>query len=132
MSELSDFLETKIIEHFFRGNAQAATTPYVGLFSVMPADDGTGGTEVTTTIRVAGRVAAGFAASSGGSGQVANSADVDFGAAAGGATVVGFGLFDAASGGNLLAYSPLTGGSQAVGAGNTVKFAAGALTITIA
>ncbi len=126
MSDFSDHMETAIC-NVFRGTALAGVTPYVALFSVMPSEAGTGGTEVTTTIRTAGRVAATFGAPSGGG--IANSADVDFGAAAGGATVVGFGLYDAASAGNLLALKAIS--SQTVSTGNAVKFAAGALTLTV-
>lgn len=131
MSDFSDYLENAVINHFFRGTSQSTTTPYVALFSVMPNEAGTGGTEVTTTIRAGGRLAAGFAAPSGGSGAVANSADVDFGASGGAVTVVGFALYDAASAGNMLAYKAFAG-SQAVAVGANVKFATGALTLTVA
>ena len=89
----------------------------------------TGGTEVTTTIRAAGRLAVAFDAPSGGVTQ--NTAELDFGDAAGAATVSYVAIMDAASGGNMLARSAITGGSQSVAAGNGVKVNATELTITL-
>ena len=60
----------------------------------------------------------------------ANSADVDVGQAAGAATASHFGLFSAASGGQLLASGALAA-SQSIAATNLVKFATGALTVTV-
>lgn len=127
MAGFSDYLEDKIL-NWIRGTAfgTAPTNVYVGLFSAAPNDAG-GGTEVTTTIRVAGRVAATFGAPSGGS--MSNSSTVDFGTAAGGASVTHFGIFDASSSGNLLGWAAVTT-PQTVSAGNTVSFASGALTIS--
>ena len=45
-------------------------------------------------------------------------------------TVVGFGIYDAASSGNLLAYGTL-GTNKSIGVGDTASFAAGQLTITL-
>lgn len=129
MSDLSNYLETHICNWFRATNMPSAPAAvYVGLFSTLPDEAGAGGTEVTTTIRVAGRLAAGFAAPS--DGVMVNAADVDFGNAAGAATVVGFALFDAASAGNMLARKAIT--SQSIAAGNPVKFLAGQLSLTIA
>lgn len=128
MSDFSDYMENAIA-NLFRGIAYTPpTNVYVALFSVMPSEAGTGGTEVTTTIRTAGRPTASFGAPSGGT--ITNSADVDFGSAAGAATVVGFGLYDAATTGNLLALKAF-GASQAVAQNAGVKFATGALTLTV-
>jgi hypothetical protein len=128
MAGFSDYLENLVLNLFRATNVTAPATIYVGLFSAAPTDAG-GGTEVTTTIRVAGRVAATFAAPSGGA--IANSATVDFGTAAGGASLTHFGLFDAASAGNLLAWDTLGASAQTASTGNQVIFAAGALTVTV-
>lgn len=126
----SDYLENKVLNWAYKattmGTAPAAV--YVGLFNGDPLDTAAGGTEVTTTVRVAGRVAATFGSVSGG--QVANSADVDFGNAAGAATMTHFATFDAASAGNMLHSGPLTGGTQGVLTGTPVKFTTGLLVIT--
>ena len=127
MSNASNYLENAIC-NVFRGTTLTGVTAYVALFDGDPGEDGSGATEVTTTIRPAGRVAVTFGTPS--NGVMSNSADVDFGNADSGATVAGFGIYDAASSGNLLAYGTLT--SQAVTAGNPVKFSTGNLTITVA
>ena len=128
MSKASDYLETAILNVLRNTTLTGVATCYVGLFDGDPTDDGSGATEVTTTIRVAGRVACTFGAPSGGS--MSNSADVDFGTAAGSATVAGFGIYDASSGGNLLVHGTVT--SQAVGSGDTLKFGTGNLVVSVA
>ncbi len=109
------------------GPAPAAL--WLALFNGDPTDAGTGGGEVTATIRPAGRVAAGFGSIGGGA--MSNAAAIDFGTAAGTATVSHFALFDGSSGGILLLSGALSGGAQAVAAGNQVGVAAGALTVTV-
>jgi len=98
---------------------------YVGLFNGDPTDAGTGGSEVTTTIRPSGRVAVTFGAVA--SKSMANNATVNFGSAAGSATVTHFAVFDAASAGNMLGSNAVSGGGS-VGSGASVSFASGALT----
>ncbi len=128
MSDFSDYMENAIA-NLFRGTAYTPPTNiYVALFSTMPSEGGIGGTEATTTIRAAGRPTATFGAPSGGT--ITNSADVDFGNAAGATTVVGFGLYDAGSAGNLLALKTF-GTSQTVAQNAGVKFATGALTLSV-
>ena len=127
MAGFSDYTENKVLD-LLRGTAWTPPAGlYIGLYSAAPTDAG-GGTEVTTTIRVAGRVAATFPAASGGT--MSNSALVDFGTAAGAATVTHFGIFDAASGGNLLAWNAVTT-PLAIGAGVQVSFPIGTLTVTL-
>lgn len=127
MAGFSDYLENAILNHL-RGVAYAVPAGlYVALYSAAPTDAG-GGTEVTTTIRVAGRVAATLGAASGGS--MANSAAVDFGTSAGSASVTHFGIFDAASAGNLLAWAAVTT-PLSITAGINVSFAIGALTVAL-
>lgn len=124
----SDYLEGKVLDHVLR--VASFTQPaalYVGLFSVAPTDAG-GGTEVTTTIRTAGRVAATFGAASAGSSS--NNALVDFGASVGSATIVAFAVFDASSAGNMLAWGTVTT-SLAITTGINVSFAIGSLTLTL-
>lgn len=127
MAGFSDFLETAVLNLFRGTDITAPAAVYVGLFSAAPNDAG-GGTEVTTTLRAAGRVAATFAAPSGGS--IASDAVVDFGAAEGSASVTHYGLFDAASGGNLLAYAAVTT-PLAITPGILVEFPIGAITVTL-
>lgn len=127
MSGRSTYLGNAFL-NVIRGTAYTAPSAvYVALFNGDPTDAGTGGSEVTTTIRTSGRVAATFAAPSGKS--MSNSAVISFGNAAGAATVTHYALFDAASAGNMLDSAPLTGGSMSVAANSAVSFAVGALVI---
>lgn len=124
---LSDYYENKIIDHMFR--AQAFTPPatiYVALFTVAPSDSG-GGTEVSGGGYT--RKSVTFSAASGGS--TSNSADIDFGVAtADWGTIVAVGLFDASTGGNLLAYGNLTQ-SKTVNNGDGFKILATKLTLSL-
>lgn len=122
----TDYLENALLDHVLRNTAYASpATIYVGLFTTMPADDGTGGVEVTGGSYA--RQSVTFSAAAGGS--TANSALVTFPTAtAGWGTVLGIGLFDASTGGNLLYYGALTA-SKTVGIGDTISFAASALTV---
>lgn len=131
---LSNYVEDKLL-NWFKGSAfgTAPSTVYIGLWNGDPTDAGSGGTEVTTTIRIAGRVACTFGSTSTNSGAntMANSADVDFGAAAGGANLTHFALCDASSAGNVLASAAITGQPITVVLGNLVKFATGDLVVSI-
>lgn len=133
MSDASDYLETQIL-NWLKGTTfpSAPASVYVGLFSSDPTDTGSAGTEVTTTIRAAGRVAVSFGANSGtgdGATSIANDALVDFGNAAAGASVTHYGIFDAASAGNILVSNSLVS-AKTVGTGDPVSFAIGTITIS--
>lgn len=122
----SDYLEDALLNHVLRNVTYTSpTTIYVGLYTTMPSDDGTGGVEVSGGSYA--RQSVTFSAPV--SGQVANSALVTFPTAtADWGTVLGIGLFDASTGGNLLYYGTLTA-SKIVGTGDTISFAASALTV---
>lgn len=109
----------------------AAGTRYVALFDGDPQG---AGSEVTTTIRTAGRLAITSSMEASGTtntGESSSTSDLDFGTAAGGASVSHIAIYDSASGGTLLASDALTGGTQTVTAGNPVKIPAGDLTISV-
>lgn len=133
MSGSSTYWQDKKL-NFIKGTGagQAPVAVYIGLFNGDPTDAGSGGTEVTTTIRAAGRVAVTFGSISTASGtsSISNNADVDYGSAAAGATMTHFGLFDAVSAGNLFYSAALTGGTQSVSTGTNVKFSTGSLTVS--
>lgn len=121
MAALSNFLENKVIDQLFRGQAYTfPSTLYVGLFTAAPSDSG-GGTEVSggSYARVsvtaslanwAGTQAAGSTtASSGTSGTTSNNIAVTFPApTANWGSVTHVGIFDAATSGNLLIHGALT------------------------
>lgn len=102
---------------------------YVSLHDGDPGDAGTAGTDVTTTVRVAGRVAVTFGTIT--AKAMSNSADVDFGAAAGGADVDHFGIWDASSAGNFLGGGELVT-PRTILTSDPVKFPTGSLTIDLA
>lgn len=126
MAGKSDYLENKILEHVLKNTAYTSpTTVYVGLYTAAPTDAG-GGTEVSGNNYA--RTAATFGAASGGS--ISNSADVTFPTPSGSwGACTHFGIFDASTTGNLLYWAAL-GATETPLSGNTVKFAAGALTVT--
>jgi|SRR5215217_442246 len=126
-SELSNYLANEILDWLKAGAMPTApATVYVALFSADPTAAGTLTNEVTTTIRVAGRVGVTWGAVT--SRAITNSADVDFGAAAGGASVTHFGLFDASSAGNMLGWSPLDT-PRTIVAADPVVFPTGSLNV---
>jgi hypothetical protein len=129
----SDYLELEVLDHVF--GAATYTPPatiYVALFTVAPTDAG-GGTEVSgggyARLGVTNN-ATNFPAAS--SGAKTNGTDFTFGTATGAnwGTVVAVGLFDALSGGNLLAWADLTV-NKSVDDGDTASFPAGDLDFTL-
>ena len=131
-SDMNVYLGNKVCR-WLAGNAMPAAPAacYVGLFNGNPK---TSGAEVTNTIHSGGRVAIAFdaIANDGVDNEITNSAEVDFGQAAGDVANLDYvGIFDAASGGNLLFSKVLPGGPFAVAAGTPVKFLTGDLTFTI-
>ena len=129
----SDFLELELLDHVF-GNAAytAPATLYVSLFTAAPSDTG-GGTEVSggSYARVAvTNNATNFPAASGGA--KSNGTVITFPApTANWGTVVAFGIHDAASAGNLLAWATLTTNRTINSGDGAPKFAIGDLDITL-
>lgn len=127
----SDFLENELLDHVF-GNA-AYTAPanvYVALYTAAPTDAG-GGTEVSggsyARVTVANN-ATNWPAAVGGA--KSNGVAITFPqATASWGTVTHFGIFDAASGGNLLRWGSL-GTAKAIGNGDTANFPIGDLDLT--
>lgn len=124
----SDFLENKIIDHMLRNQAYTPpATIYLALFTVMPNEDGSGGTEVSGGSYA--RQSFTLTAASGGA--TSNSADIVFPTAtADWGTIVGVGIYDASTAGNLLVHSTLNVSKQVL-TGDTFKILAGDLDITV-
>jgi hypothetical protein len=127
MAGKSDYLEDKILNHVLRNTAYTQpATVYAGLFTAAPSDTG-GGTEVSGNSYA--RTAITFGAPSP-SGTTTNSADVTFPTPSGSwGACTHFGVFDAASAGNLLYWAALSQTETPL-SGNIVKFLASSLTIT--
>ena len=142
----SDYLSNKLIDFIFRGQAFSFPTPmYESLFTAAPSNAG-GGTEVGGganygRIAVTGglvqwagtQVAGSTAASTGTGGTTSNNALITFGTPSGSWGTVGWmAEFDAASGGNLLFWAPLTSAKTINLGGSAPTFPAAGRTITFA
>lgn len=123
----SDYLENAILNATLRGVAYTSPAKvYVALFTSDPTDAATG-TEVSGGAYA--RQAITFGAPS--AGTCSNSADVLFPiATAAWGTVTHIGIFDAASGGNLL-YSAALTTSKTIAADDQLKLETGAVTVTL-
>ena len=130
MAGFSDYLEDKVLDHVFGGNAYTApATLYVALYTVAPTDTG-GGTEVTGGSYA--RQSGAFTVSGTNPTTASNSAAIEYPTAtANYGTVVAVGILDASSGGNLLAYANLDT-SKSVTTGDVFRFDTGDLDITLA
>ena len=128
MSAMSDYLENKILDHVLGTTAYTApSTVYIGLATASFADDNSG-TELTGNNY--SRVAATFSAAA--SGTTSNSAAIEFAAATGSwGSVSHFGIFDAASSGNLLIHGAFTV-AKTIASGDILKIPTGDLDITAA
>jgi hypothetical protein len=122
----SNTFETRVLTWVFTsGSATRPTAWYVALFTTNPAEDASG-TEVSgggyarqsATFTVSGNTAS-------------NSGAIEYPTAtAGYGTVSHVGVFDASSGGNLIAYAALTT-SKTIDTGDVLRIPAGDLDITL-
>jgi len=138
MGSFSDYAEAKILDYVFSG--AAFTSPanlFVALYTATPTDAG-GGTELTigslgyTRVSVTNN-ATNFPASTGTSPTTkSNGTAITFAAntTTDWGTIAAVALFDAASAGNMIAWTALTV-PKPVMVGDTASFAIGALTFTL-
>ncbi|RJO66392.1 MAG: hypothetical protein C4523_12670 [Myxococcales bacterium] len=136
MAAMSDFLENELIKHIFRtGSFTKPAALHVALFTAAPSDAG-GGTEVSGGSYARAQrdpLDANWAATSGTDGHTENVADIVFPApTANWGTITHFGIFDAATAGNLLFHGALTAPKTVNNLDPAPKFAAGELDITLA
>jgi len=127
-SDLSTWFGNKIVR-WMGGQAMPAvpTSLLVGLFN---GDPKSGGSEVTTSIRAAGRVTLGLTVPAAGTvNTLSLSGDADFGSSAGNATVTHVAVYDNA--GDFLCSKVLPGQPFSITAGSAVKFAQANLTFVI-
>ena len=136
MAGLSNYLETKLLDHVFGATAYTApATVYIALFTTLPGEAGTGGTEVSggsyarasvtnNTTNWPNATAADPSTKKNGAAINFTTPTADWG------TVVGFGIYDASSSGNLLWFGSLTS-NQTINNGNTVSFSVNDLTLTL-
>jgi len=122
----TNYLETELLDHVFANNAfTSPSAVYVALFTAAPGEAG-GGTEVSggSYVRRQGSFTV--------SGNTATtSAAIEYPTAtASYGTVTHIGIFDASSGGNMLAYAALTA-SKTIASGDVFRIPAGDIDITL-
>ena len=131
MSSFSDYTENLVLNWLLTTNSATRPTAwYVGLFTAAPSDTG-GGTEVSGNAY--DRKVTGTISVSGTSPTTAtNAAAIEFAAASGGnwGTVTHAAIFDAATGGNMLAWAPLTT-SRTINDGDVFRIPASSLNVTL-
>ena len=134
MTALTNYTENNIINHIFRtGSFTKPSALYVGLITSLT--DGEASSYVEPAVGAYARVVrnpldANWNASTT-TGTTANTASLQFPAAtADWGTCTHFGIWDAATGGNLLIYAPLTA-ARTITNGTTPSFGAGALTFQV-
>jgi len=131
-SNLTLYAENKYLEHLVGKTAYALPDCYIGLFTVIPDEDGAGGTEASAGNYVRKNTAGGdWEAAAAGAIQNAN--DITFIECAAGnwGLIVGIGIWDAESGGNCRSWMPL-GANKQVDIGDTFRLEAGDIDITAA
>ena len=124
----SNTYETNVLTWAFTATAVTRPTAwYLALFTTDPAEDGSG-TEVSGTGTAYARQSASFTVSGN---TASNSAAIEFPTAtATYGTVTHVGVYDALSGGNLIAYAALTT-SKAIDTGDVLRIPLGDLNVTL-
>ena len=146
MSQMSDYLENKLIDHLFRTTAYSApaaiyvalgTAAAEGSFTEIAATGGyaranCGKADASWTATQGGT----SGASSGTGGSTSNAGTVSFGVPSAnwnaGADITHFALYDASSAGNMLFYGPLATAKRVYGGDAAPTFPAGSLVVTLA
>lgn len=124
----SNYLETEILDHVFGGAAYTApATLYLALHTANPDEDGSGA-EVSTSGTAYARQTVAFTTSGN---TTSNTSAVEYATAtANFGTVTHVGVWDAETGGNLLAYAALTS-SKTIETGDVFRVPAGDLDISL-
>lgn len=130
MGSFSDYLEDKLLDHTVGKASFTMPSVWIALSTADPLDDGSGMAEPGAGSYARKSTAAGDWNSASG-GAIDNANDITFvEATASWGTITHFALFDALTVGNMLAHGTL-GTPKAIGSGDTAKFAAGDLDITL-
>ena len=136
MAGFTDYLEDKVINHLFGGTAYTAPgTWYCGLLTAAPTDSAAG-TEVSGGSYA--RQAIGWTVTGSGTSQAASNAALTFPTATTDwGTVTTAGVYDALTGGNLVAFETLTqsdfvtSNSKQINSGDIFKIDSGNLKIQL-
>lgn len=130
MGSFADYWENEILDHLFGKRSYAPSTIYVGLSTADPLEDGSGLAEPSGNgyARVQTASSDWNAASEG---ALDNASNIAFAQATGNwGTITHFALFDAATGGNMLAHGALSL-SKAISTSDYTGFEAGDLEISL-
>lgn len=143
MSQMSNYLENKLVDHIFRATSFTAPAAlYVSLHTADPLDTGAG-TEVSgnayaraqlnpSTSNWANTQNSGTSASSGTGGQTSNKAIITFTTpTASWGTVTHFAVWDASTTGNMICYGALTV-SKTINTSDVVTFPVDSLAVVFA
>jgi hypothetical protein len=124
----SNTFETRVLTWVFTSSSATRPTAwYMALFTSNPADDASG-TEVSTSGTAYARQSATFTVSGD---AASNSAAIEFPTAtASFGTVSHVGVFDASTGGNLIAYAALST-SKAIDTGDVFRIPSGDFDVTL-
>jgi hypothetical protein len=132
MGSLSNYGENKVLDAYFGQSPAPPSTFHFAAFTVMPDEAGAGGVEPSGNgyERAAfGNNSTNFPAASGS--QKANAVAILWPAATGSwGTILGIGIYDAATDGNLIGFALLSE-SIAIGSGERLVLDEGALTIVL-
>lgn len=130
MSDMSNYLENKVIDVFFRNQSfTAAPTVYVALFTAVTDSEAGTGTEVSG----GGYARQAITFGSPSNGVSSNSGTVSWTASGANYGVVShFAVYDALSGGNALTAIKALSSSKTINDGDTATFAVSALSLTAA
>lgn len=126
MSDFSNYLEDAVLNHVFGGDAYTSpSSVYLALYTTAPTDAG-GGTQVSGNGYARQEIT--FDAAD--SGEVTSTSHVSFTASGGSfGTIVAVGVFDASTGGNLLAWKAIT--PVTINDTDTLTFPAGDITVSL-
>jgi hypothetical protein len=123
---LPDTIENQLLDALVGTASYSVTTPIKLALMTASGNDASAGTEVTGGSYARQTISFGSAAS----GQIANSATINF-TSMPAATVVGIEIYDSAGTPKRLAYGTLTA-SKTTASGDTLQFAASAITLSLA
>lgn len=128
MADMTDILEDKVINHFFRNTSQGVSSAYLALYSVAPTDS-TQGTELSATNGYTRSTAITFSAPSGGS---TSNTDTKTFTASGGAwsAIAAHALCASATPGTNDAHMYEVVAGPTLGDGDSYEFGAGDITLS--
>lgn len=134
MANLSNYTEGLIATWLAGGAAPTQlTTVFLDVYSTLPAEDGTGGISVMTALTgSANRKSLTTATSFTATNDVVRNNLIELTTNAGACTIVGFAIWTANTSGSMIYYGTVSSSPVTIGAGDTVRFDANSITLTVA